>query len=75
MRADIRGLREQLRAAVIEADTNGDYARELHEAARESIVNGTDAYRARKSSSRQVAIFTGWIGAEHREEVTSDVGN
>ncbi len=74
VRADIRGLREQLRAAVFEADTNGDYARELHEAVRQSIVDGTDAYRAPKSSSRQVAIFTGWTGAEHTE-VTSDVGN
>src|SRR5579864_2739088 len=32
VRADIRGLREELRSAVIEAETNEDYARELHQA-------------------------------------------
>jgi hypothetical protein len=70
MRADIRGLREMLRAGVLE-ETNG-YSRELHQAARLSIVDGTD--EARKPNTRQVAIFTGWTGAQHRE-VSGDVGN
>jgi hypothetical protein len=72
MRADIRGLREMLRAGVLE-ETNG-YSRELHQAARLSIIDGTDGYQASKPNTRQVAIFTGWTGAEHRE-VSGDVGN
>lgn len=75
VRADIRGIREMIRAAVVEADNNEGYARELHEAVRHSIVDGSSAYRARNSSStRQVAVFTGWTGAEHTE-ISSDVSN
>lgn len=72
VRSDIRGLREELRAAVIEAETNEDYARELHEAVRHTIVNGNEV-ADRGSSSQQVAIWTGWTSAE-RMEIT-DVGN
>jgi len=73
VRADIRGLREELRAAVIEAETNEDYARELHEAVRHSIVNGNDV-ADRGSSSQQVAIWTGWTGPE-RTEIIANVSN
>jgi hypothetical protein len=72
VRSDIRGLREELRAAVVEAETNEDYARELHEAVRHSIVNGNDV-ADRNSNSQQVAVWTGWTSAE-RMEIT-DVGN
>jgi len=72
VRADIRGLREELRAAVVEAETNEDYARVLHEAVRHSIANGNDA--ARKSSTPQVAVLSGWTGAEPMER-SNDVGN
>ncbi len=72
VRADIRGLREELRAAVVEAETNEDYARVLHEAVRHSIANGNDA--ARKSSNPQVAVLSGWTGAEPMER-SNDVGN
>ena len=72
MRADIRGLREMLRAGVLEE--SNEYARELHRAAHLSLVDGTDGHHARKPGTRQVAIFTGWTGAEHRG-ATSDVGN
>ena len=73
MRADIRGLREELRAAVIEAETNDDYARELHEAVRHSIVNGNEV-ADRGPSSQQVAIWTGWTDPQHTE-IIANVGN
>ncbi len=73
VRADIRGLREELRAAVAEAETNEDYARELHEAVRHSMVNGPDSAHERKSSARQIAVWSGWAGGEHME--IKDVGN
>jgi len=73
VRADIRGLREELRAAVIEAETNEDYARELHEAVRHSIVNGNEV-ADRGSSSQQVAIWTGWTDPQHTE-IIANVGN
>ena len=73
VRADIRGLREELRAAVIEAETNDDYARELHEAVRHSIVNGNEV-ADRGSSSQQVAIWTGWTDPQHTE-IIANVGN
>jgi hypothetical protein len=72
VRSDIRGLREELRAVVVEAETNEEYARELHEAVRDSIVNGNEV-ADRGSSSQQVAVWTGWTSAE-RMEIT-DVGN
>ena len=73
VRADIRGLREELRAAVIQAETNEDYARELHQAVRYSIVNGNEV-ADRGSSSHQVGIWTGWAGPESTE-INSNVGN
>ncbi len=73
VRSDIRGLREELRAAVIEAETNEDYARELHEAVRHSIVNGNEV-ADRGSSSQQVAIWTGWTDPQHTE-IIANVGN
>jgi len=73
VRADIRGLREELRAAVIEAETNDDYARELHEAVRHSIVNGNEV-ADRGPSSQQVAIWTGWTDPQHTE-IIANVGN
>jgi hypothetical protein len=73
VRADIRGLREELRAAVIEAETNEDYARELHQAVRYSIVNGNEV-ADRGSSSHQVGIWTGWTGPESTE-INGNVGN
>ncbi len=73
VRADIRGLREELRAAVIEAETNDDYARELHEAVRHSIVNGNEV-ADRGPSSQQVAVWTGWTDPQHRE-IIANVGN
>jgi hypothetical protein len=72
MRADIRGLREELRSVVIEAETSEDYARELHEAARRSIVNG-DESADRGSSSQQVSVWTGWTDRERME--LDNVGN
>ena len=72
VRADIRGLREELRAAVIEAETNEQYARELHEAVRHTIVNGNEV-ADRESSSQQVAVWTGWTSAERME--IDNVGN
>lgn len=73
VRADIRGLREELRAAVIEAETNEDYARELHEAVRHSIVNGSEV-ADRGPSSQQVSIWTGWTDPQHTE-IIDNVGN
>ncbi len=73
VRSDIRGLREELRAAVIEAETNEDYARELHNAVRHSIVNGNEV-ADRGSSSQQVAIWTGWTDPQHTE-IIANVGN
>jgi hypothetical protein len=73
VRADIRGLREELRAAVIEAESNEDYARELHEAVRHSIVNGNEV-ADRGSSSQQFAIWTGWTDPQHTE-IIANVGN
>ena len=73
VRADIRGLREELRAAVIEAETNEDYARELHEAVRHSIVNGSEV-ADRGPSSQQVAVWTGWTDPQHTE-IIDNVGN
>ena len=73
VRADIRGLREELRTAVIEAETNEDYARELHEAVRHSIVNGNQV-ADREPSSQQVAIWTGWTDPQH-SEIIANVGN
>jgi len=74
VRADILGLRKELRAALAEAETNEDYARELHEAVRHSIVNEQDvANQVRKSSSRQISVWSGWAGGEHME--IKDVGN
>jgi len=73
VRADIRGLREELRAAVIEAETNEDYARELHEAVRHSIVNGSEV-ADRGPSSQQVAVWTGWTDPQHTE-IIANVGN
>jgi len=73
VRADIRGLREELRAAVVEAETNEDYARELHQAVRYSIVNGNEV-ADRGSSSHQVGIWTGWSGPESTE-INGNVGN
>jgi len=74
VRADIRGLREELREALAEAETNEDYARELHEAVRHSIINEHDvADQVRKSGTRQVSVWTGWAGGEHME--IKDVGN
>jgi len=73
VRADIRGLREELRAAVIEAETNDDYARELHEAVRHSIVNGNEV-ADRGPSSQQVAVWTGWTDPQHTE-IIANVGN
>ena len=73
VRADIRGLREELRAAVIEAETNEDYARELHEAVRHSIVNGSEV-ADRGPSPQQVAIWTGWTDPQHTE-IIANVGN
>jgi hypothetical protein len=73
VRADIRGLREELRSAVIEAETNEDYARELHEAVRHSIVNGNQV-ADREPSSQQVAIWTGWTDPQH-SEIIANVGN
>jgi hypothetical protein len=73
VRADIRGLREELRAAVVEAETNEDYARELHQAVRYSIVNGNEV-ADRGSSSHQVGIWTGWTGPESTE-INDNVGN
>src|SRR6267142_847109 len=70
VRADIRGLREELRAAVIEAETNDDYARELHEAVRHSIVNGNEV-ADRGPSSQQVAIWTGWTDPQHTEIIAN----
>jgi hypothetical protein len=72
VRADIRELREELRAAVIEAETNEEYARELHEAVRHTIVNGNEV-ADRNSGSQQVAVWTGWTSTEGME--TTDVGN
>jgi hypothetical protein len=72
MRADIRGLREELRSAVIETETNEDYARVLHDAARHSIVNGDDS-ADRGSSSQQVSVWTGWTNVERME--IDNVGN
>jgi hypothetical protein len=72
MRADIRGLREELRSAVIETETNEDYARVLHDAARHSIVNGDDS-ADRESSSQQVSVWTGWTNVERME--IDNVGN
>jgi len=72
MRADIRGLREELRSVVIEAETSEDYARELHEAARRSIVNG-DGSADHGSSSQQVSVWTGWTDRERME--LDNVGN
>jgi uncharacterized protein YbjT (DUF2867 family) len=75
VRADIRGLREDLRAALAEAETNEDYARQLHEAVRHSIINEQDvADQVRKSSGRQISVWSGWAGGEHRE-TSEDVGN
>jgi len=73
VRADIRGLREELRNAVIEAETNEDYARELHQAVRHSIVNGNEV-ADREPSSQQVAIWTGWTDPQHAE-IIANVGN
>ena len=73
VRADIRGLREELRAAVIEAETNEVYARELHGAVRHSIVNGNEV-ADRGPRSQQVEIWTGWTGPE-RTEINANVGN
>jgi hypothetical protein len=73
VRADLRGLREELRAAVIEAETNEDYARELHEAVRHSIVNGSEV-ADRGPSSQQVAVWTGWTDPQHTE-IIANVGN
>src|SRR6266478_5597708 len=73
VRADIRGLREELRAAVIEAETNEDYARELHEAVRHSIVNENEV-ADRGPSSQQVAVWTGWTDPQH-SEIIANVGN
>ena len=73
VRADIRGLREELRTAVIEAETNEDYARELHEAVRHSIVNGNEV-ADREPSSQQVSIWTGWTDPQHTE-IIDNVGN
>lgn len=73
VRADIRGLREELRAAVIEAETNEDYARELHEAVRHSIVNG-DEVESRRPSSQQVSVWTGWTDPQ-QTEIIANVGN
>jgi hypothetical protein len=72
MRADIRGLREELRSVVIEAETSEDYARELHEAARRSIVNG-DESSDHGSSSQQVSVWTGWTDRDRME--IDNVGN
>jgi hypothetical protein len=74
VRADIRGLREELRAALAEAETNEDFARELHEAVRGSIVKERDVTdQVRQSGTRQVSVWTGWAGGEHME--IKDVGN
>ena len=74
VRADIRELRGDLRAAFAEAETNEDYARELHEVVRHSIVNEHDvADQVRKSSTKQISVWTGWAGGEHME--IKDVGN
>jgi hypothetical protein len=72
VRADIRELREELRAAVSEAETNEEYARELHEAVRHTIVNGNEV-ADRNSGSQQVAVWTGWTSTDGME--TTDVGN
>lgn len=75
VRADIRGLREELRAALAEAETNEDYGRELHEAVRDSIGNEQNlAEQLRKSEARQISVWSGWAGGE-RMEISEDVGN
>jgi hypothetical protein len=73
VRADIRELRGELRAALAEAETNEDYARELHEAVRHSIVNGNEV-ADRGPRSQQVAIWTGWTDPQHAE-IIANVGN
>jgi hypothetical protein len=75
MRNDVRALRDELREAAAERQSNEDYARELHDAVRSSIVKNTDvAPRARKSSVHQVSVWSGWTGADHME-MSEDVGN
>jgi hypothetical protein len=80
VRADIRGLREELRAALAEAETNEDFARELHEAVRGSIVKERDVTdQVRQSGTRQISVWTGaehigiGVGGAHME--IKDVGN
>jgi hypothetical protein len=75
MRNDVRALRDELREAAAERQSNEDYARELHDAVRSSIIKNTDvAPRARKSSVHQVSVWSGWTGADHME-LSEDVGN
>jgi Spy/CpxP family protein refolding chaperone len=74
VRADIRELRDELRAALAEAEVNEEYARELHEAVRHSIVNEREVTdQVRKSGSRRISAWSGWAGGEHME--VKDVGN
>jgi hypothetical protein len=77
MRSDVRALRDELREAAAERQANEDYARELHDAVRSSIVNSNNtdvAPRARKSTVHQVSVWSGWTGADHME-LSEDVGN
>ena len=75
MRNDVRALRDELREAAAERQGDEDYARELHDAVRSSIIDKVDAApRARKSNVHQVSVWSGWNGANQRE-VSEDVGN
>ncbi|HYL57397.1 MAG TPA: hypothetical protein VEU51_00900 [Candidatus Acidoferrales bacterium] len=77
MRNDVRALRDELREASAERQADEDYARELHDAVRSSIINSHDgdaAPRARKAGVHEVAVWSGWNGADHTE-VSNDVGN
>ena len=75
MRTDIRSMREELRDAVAERDTNQDFARELHEAVRHSLITEKDRpAAARKSEVHQVSVWSGWNGGNIME-ISEDVGN
>jgi hypothetical protein len=81
LRSDVRAMREELRDAVSERDSRGDFADELHVAVRDSIVNqpapdthqvnGDKAAAASRDGGYQYLIWSGWSGGE----VVEDVGN
>lgn len=89
LRRDVRSMREELRDAVADRDSQDNFASELHIAVRESIVSQqadeksaareTNSHApatvpAKKSSVYQFSVWSGWPGADPME-LGEDVGN